>query len=187
MTRRDSRNQNQHLVLRRNPMSLQHYPIWQAMMSRETAMSLRMHMKRKLQTSKRNEKKYVVPFGTDCRCNNPHADETWLCGRLWHRRLSKSLKAFAREILECGDADSVDFGGTALSTAARVFWGLGQLLQQRAGVAHETTRSRVRTVSETIFNASVFSRRPMRYEIVEENEKASKNIKIPPLQNWKKE
>ena len=84
----------------------------------------------------------VVPSGTDSRCNNPHADETWLCGRWWHWRWSKGLEAFAREISECGDADSGDFSGTACSTAARGFWGFGQLLHQRTGVAHKATRSR---------------------------------------------
>ena len=39
--------------------------------------------------------------------------------RLRHRRWSKGLEAFAREISECGDADSGEFGGTACSTATR--------------------------------------------------------------------
>ena len=39
----------------------------------------------------------VVPSGTDSRCNNPYADETWLCGRERHRRWSKGLEAFARD------------------------------------------------------------------------------------------
>ena len=67
----------------------------------------------------------VVPSGTDSRCNNPHADETWLCGRWRLRRWSRRLEAFAREISECGDADSGDFGGTVCSTAARGCWGFG--------------------------------------------------------------
>ena len=32
---------------------------------------------------------------------------------------AKAWKLFAREVSECGDADSGDFGGTACSTAAR--------------------------------------------------------------------
>ena len=35
--------------------------------------------------------------------------------------MEQRLEAFAREISECGDADSGDFSGTACSTAARGF------------------------------------------------------------------
>ena len=70
----------------------------------------------------------VVPPGTDARCNNPHADETWLFWRWRHKIWSEGLEALTREISECGDADSGDFGGTACLTAAQWFWGFGQHL-----------------------------------------------------------
>ena len=38
---------------------------------------------------------------------------------------NKGLEAFSREISECGDAESGDFGGTACSTAAQRFCGIG--------------------------------------------------------------
>ena len=82
----------------------------------------------------------VVPSGTDSRFNNPHADETWLCGRWRHRRWSKGLEAFAWEVSECRHADG-DFGGTTCSTAAWGLWGFGYLVHQRTGIAHKATIS----------------------------------------------
>ena len=71
------------------------------------------------------------------------------------------MEASAREISECGDADSGDFGGTACSTAARrrldSFFIRGQELLERLQEAEDA-------VSETLFNGLVLNSLPMRYE-----------------------
>ena len=74
------------------------------------------------------------------------------------------MEAFAREISECGDADSGDFSGTACSTAALEdsedldsFFIRGQKLLTSLQEAGEA-------VSETLFNALVLNGLPMRYE-----------------------
>ena len=77
------------------------------------------------------------------------------------------MEAFAREISECGDADSGDFGGTYLDS----FFIRGQELLTRLQEAGEA-------VSETLFNALVLNGLPMRYEsfVIQESFNPARNF-----------
>ena len=132
----------------------------------------RIHRKRKLQTLKKKEQS-VGPSGTDSRCNNSHAEATWLWWGWWHRRPSKGLEAFAKEILECGGADSSDLGGKDCSTVARGVWGARQLIHQRTGGDHKALKSRW-----NLFNVSVINIIPIRYErfVIQESLSQIKNV-----------
>ena len=120
-----------------NAMILHNWPRWQAIMRGRTKMCWRMHSRRNLLTSRRE--KCMVQFGTQSRCNNPHADETWMCGQWRQMRQRKTWENFARETSECEDANSCVFGGWI---AVQVIWKKGQLLHQKTVAAQKANKTR---------------------------------------------